>query len=440
MIRLFRVFIPARTLVLLISEMLLVAGAFVLACYLVLAVPYDYLIYEGGLTGIALVTLSILAALYLHDLYSQIQVKSRVVLLQQLCLVMGIAFLFEGLISYLDPFVKLPIAVMLLGSALAVIGIFVWRILFSTYAYRVMIWDRLLLVGGSPVLGDIGRYAEDHPESGLKVAGFVGDDPTQAACIPAGKLLGAIGSLPEIVRTTNPSRVVVGMVGAPDPAFASELLDLRFAGHVIEDAATVYEAVSGRVSVNGLRPAQLIYPGGFGPPSPNFLLYQSGLNAVMSVAGILICSPLMLIAALVLRVSSPGPIIERQQRIGLNGRLFTMYRFRRESSGPARTVRRLHLEGLPRLFNVLKGDMSIVGPRPERPEYVAELDRLIPFYTQRHSIRPGITGWAQVKSQGALEETLTRLEYDLYYLKNMSLTLDTFIIFHTLKSRLFSGF
>ena len=176
MIRLFKVFIPVGTLTLLVSEVLLVTSAFIFATYLVLEVdPTVFLLYDGGFARISLVVISILVGLHLLDLYSQFHIKSQIVLIQQLCLVMGVAFLAQGLIAYLDSTMRVPIRVMLLGSAIAVLAIFFWRLLFSAYASQVVGRDRLLLVGGSPLLEDIGEYVADHPESGLEIAGYLDD-------------------------------------------------------------------------------------------------------------------------------------------------------------------------------------------------------------------------------------------------------------------------
>ena len=161
--------------------------------------------------------------------------------------------------------------------------------------------------------------------------------------------------------------------------------------------------------------------------------------------------------ALLVRVTSPGPVLFRQTRIGVHDRAFTLYKFRSmrvdaeaatgavwatkddpRVTAVGRWLRLLRLDELPQLFNVLRGEMSIVGPRPERPEFVRTLSEQIPYYRQRHCVKPGITGWAQInyKYGNTIEDTITKLEYDLYYIKNMSLSLDAYMIFHTMKTML----
>ena len=459
MIRLFRVFIPVGTLALLISEILLVSGAFVLAAYFVLPVdPADYILYEGGMYSILVVLLSILIGLYLHDLYTDIYVKSGLVLLQQLGMVIGIAFVTQGLIAYVDPSLRMPIRVLAMGSFITVATLMAWRAFFSTFVVQMVGRDRLLLVGGSSVLVDIARYIAEHPEKGLLVAGYVDDAHDDGAALPGGKLLGPMASLREIVSATNPSRIVVGMFERRNRMPVSELLELRFAGHVIEEAATAYESVCGRVCVKELRPSQLIYSGELGPRR-NTLLYQNMTNLFLAGIGVVVALPLMLLIALAVKLSSSGPVLYRQVRVGMDGVPFTVYKFRSMRANAeaetgavwaskddprvtpvGRVLRMLRLDELPQLFNVLKGEMSLVGPRPERPEFVEALSAQIPYYRQRHCVRPGITGWAQInyKYGDTLEDTITKLEYDLFYIKNMSLTLDSYIIFHTVKAMLTS--
>ena len=459
MTRIFRVFVPATAVVLLLSEILLITSAFIIAVYLSLDVdPWVNLIYDGGLVHLIPVLVTILLGMHFNDLYSQFYVKSRIVLLQQLCLVMGGAFLFQGLLSYLIPDVRVSAHVMAVGSGLAVVAIYFWRVLFSTFAIKVMGRDSLLMVGGSPLLEDIARHLEEHPELGLAVAGYVDDAHQPGDRLTGGKVLGAIADLKEIVQATKPNRIVVGMTERRSRMPVADLLELRFAGNIIEEAATAFERLCGRVCLKELRPAQLIYSGELGPRQQN-LVVQTVLNRVVAVAGLVVASPVMALTALAVKFSSPGPILYRQVRVGLDDVPFTVYKFRSMRADAeavtgavlaskddprvtkvGKIIRKLRFDELPQLFNTLKGDMSIVGPRPERPEFVRELSQKIPYYRQRHCVRPGITGWAQInfKYGETLEDTMTKLEYDLYYIKNMSLSLDTYIIFHTVKTMLLS--
>ena len=459
MIRLFRVYVPVGTLALLISEIILLTTAFLVATYSVLTFdPSIFLFDEGGWVRIAVVIASILVGLYFQDLYTDLFVKSNIVLLQQLCLVVGSAFLLQGFISYLDEGLRVPIRVMIIGNSLSVLAIFGWRIFFSTYALQAVNREKFLLVGGSPLLEDIGRFIEKHPESGCMIAGYVDDAHEPGAPLPGGKVLGSVPSLSEIVNAVLPNRVVVGMLERRNRMPVTALLELRFGGYIIEEAAAAYERICGRVCLKELRPAQLIYSGELGPRRSD-VLHQLVLNKTFAAVGIVVSLPIMLVTALAVRFSSAGPILYRQVRVGLDGVPFSLYKFRSmradaevatgavwaskddpRVTNVGRIIRKIRFDELPQLFNVLKGEMSIVGPRPERPEFVNEFSEHIPYYRQRHCVRPGITGWAQINYRygDTLEDTVCKLEYDLYYIKNMSLSLDAYIIFHTIKTMLLS--
>ena len=237
------------------------------------------------------------------------------------------------------------------------------------------------------------------------------------------------------------------------------LLDLRFSGIRIEEAAGLYEATFGRITTRRLRPSQLIFSAELGPQRWNMQV-QTVYSFIIAVVGLIVAAPIMLLVALAVRLTSTGPVLFRQKRVGLNGKHFTLYKFRSmrvdaeagtgavwaKRNDPRVTriggfLRKTRLDELPQLFNVVSGKMAIVGPRPERPEFVSVLAEQIPFYRQRHAVKPGVTGWAQInyKYGDTIEDTIVKLEYDLYYIKNLSPSLDLFIMFHTAKVMWFSS-
>lgn len=456
MVRLFRVFIPVVSLFLLASEALLVTGAFVGAAFLELPYADVYFMTGGGVLCVGLVVLTIVIGLYLQDLYSDILVHSKILLVQQLCFVMGAAFLLQAAISYVNRNLRMPLHVMVPGSLFALGLIFAWRLLFSTYALQVVGGERLLLVGSSPLLANISQHLREHPEKGVQIIGLLNDSDDRD--MGPVKNLGRLESLCEVAAATRPTRIVVGMLERRNRLPVPELLDLRFSGHLVEEVATAYERVCGRVPIRELRPSQLIYNGDFGRIR-HTMVYQTIANRTMAVAGIILTAPLMLLTALAVRLSSPGPILYRQVRVGLGGKPFTLFKFRSMRADAeagtgavwaakddprvttvGRIIRKIRFDELPQLWNVLKGEMSIVGPRPERPEFVETLIEKVPYYRQRHAVRPGITGWAQIsyKYGDTVEDTMIKLEYDLYYIKHRSFSLDLYIIFHTLKAMLLS--
>jgi exopolysaccharide biosynthesis polyprenyl glycosylphosphotransferase len=291
----------------------------------------------------------------------------------------------------------------------------------------------------------------------LKVMGFLddgvgGDDPFPG--IPR------LGTLSDVVKVaeSKPNRIVVGLTERRNRLPIQDLLELRFSGIRIEEATQLYEAIFGRVCTREFRPSQLIFSDELGPSSRSDS-FQAIYCFVFAVLLLILTSPLILIVSLAVRFSSPGPILLRQKRVGRGNQVFTVYKFRSMyADAEARTgavwatpndpritpvgrfIRKARLDELPQLFNVLKGEMAIAGPRPERPEFVKTLSEKIPYYRQRHCVKPGITGWAQInyKYGDTIEDTITKLEYDLYYIKNMSVSLDAYIFFHTLKTMLLS--
>ncbi len=236
-----------------------------------------------------------------------------------------------------------------------------------------------------------------------------------------------------------------------------ELLMLRLSGIHVEDATNLLERISGKIEVDELNPSWLIFSEGF-RLSTTFMLLRRLTSVVVSLACLLVVLPLLPLISLAIKLTSPGPVLYRQKRVGRNGVVFNCYKFRtmradaEADTGPTwasdddpritplgRYLRRTRLDELPQLWNVLRGDMAFVGPRPERPEFIEWLSRELPYYHLRSIVRPGITGWAQINYPygASLEESKEKLCYDLYYIKNMSLAFDLYIIFQTVKIVLF---
>lgn len=451
--RLFRVFIPTSVLTLLISEITIIFFCYILASYLLMGVdPVVFLFYDSGATRIGVVVASLLAGLYFQDLYSNLRVRSKTLLLQQLCLVLGVAFLVQGFLSYGQPAWVLPRWIMMIGSAFCLILLSAWRILFSAAGLSVLGAQKVLLLGRSSVLAEIAARLKERPELGFTAIGYLDDDPDEELFrgIP---WLGDVKSIRQVVEQHKPDRIVVGLTERRNRLPVNDLLDLRLSGVSVEEAATAFENAFGRVCSRELRPGHLIYTAELGPSSGKLLL-QSLYSSFIALVGAVATLPIMLLVAVAVKLSSPGPILFRQTRVGRNNSTFTLYKFRsmRQDAEAAtgavwatendprvtpvgRWLRLLRFDELPQFFNVLRGEMSIVGPRPERPEFVKMLTEKIPYYRQRHCVKPGITGLAQIshKYSGSLEDTITKLEYDLYYIKNLSPALDVYIIFHTLK-------
>ena len=463
MIRLFRVFIPTGVVALLLSEILLITLCYLVAAYFVRNEEFFfqfvmYLTDENGLLRTGFVVLSIVISLHLIDLYTEIKVKSRLRLLQDVCQVIGVALLTQGLIAYAAPSFRLGRQVMIAGSMLSLVSLFGWRLLYSSYVLQVVGGQRILFVGANPVIAQIAAHIDGHQELGMTVTGYVIDDDACASDLGNAPRLGSIDQLREVAERVRPDRIVIGLTERRTRLPMHDLLELRFAGFFIEEAGSCYETVCSRICTKELRPSQLVFSSELGP-RPGNVAFQNVVNYSVAVAGVLLTLPLMALVALGVKLTSPGPILYRQTRVGRNGVLFTVYKFRSmrvdaeavtgavwaskddpRATPLGRFLRSVRLDELPQFFNVLRGEMSLVGPRPERPEFVKTLSERIPYYRQRHCVKPGITGWAQInhKYGDSIEDTITKLEYDLYYIKNISPSLDAYIIFNTLKTIMLS--
>ncbi len=457
MIRLFRVSVPTSIVVLLLSELILLTFCYVLATFVVLQVdPSVFLWYDGGFGRILIACFSVLFGLHFLDLYADIRTVSKIGLVLEIGQAIGFAFLVQALLAYVNKDWILPRLVMIWGSTLAVFTLSAWRILYGILFFRAFASQRVLFLGRNPVVVDIAEYLTRHPEVGYTNLGYLDDDAECGTLCHGAKVLGPVSAIRTIVSSTRPDLIVVGMTERRARMPVQDLLELRFSGIQIEEAGSAYENACGRVCTKELRPAQLIFSGELGP-TRHAVLLQSMYSPAIALIATVLTLPVMILAAIAVKLTSKGPVLYRQTRVGRNDSLFTLYKFRSMyADAEAKTgavwaakddprvtplgrwLRKLRIDELPQLWNVLRGEMAIVGPRPERPEFVKILNEKIPYYRQRHCVRPGITGWAQInhKYGDTLEDTIVKLEYDLYYIKHIALSLDAYIIFHTLKTML----
>ncbi|MBI3679634.1 MAG: sugar transferase [Acidobacteria bacterium] len=458
MIRLFRVFIPSSIVGLVTSETLLVLAVYLGAINWQMEELSFYLLYEDGILRLAVVTATVILGLYFSDCYVRVRMRSKTVFLQQLCLVIGIAFLLQSVLSYGNLNARMPRQSMLLGSTLCLVLMPAWRTVYSKVSLQILGAEKLLFVGTHPLQATIASHLAEHPEFAMKPVGFVIENGASPDLLEGQTVLGVMTELPQLVRKLEADRIVVGLAETEAMQAVQEIIQVQRSGYRTESASRMYETVFGRVAISQLRPLALVFREGF-MPLPLMLTAQAIYSWGIAFLTLVLVWPVMLLTAIAVRLSSPGPILFRQTRTGRNSSLFTLYKFRSMYSDAedrtgavwakendpritplGRFLRRFRLDELPQLFNVLKSEMSIVGPRPERPEFVKMLCEQVPFYSQRLSVRPGITGWAQINYRygNTVEDTVVKLEYDLYYIRNLSPQLDFFIMFHTLKIVLLS--
>ena len=449
MIRLFNVYYPTRTLALLLCETLLVAGSFLLAVLCALG-PDTYigLIYENGLLKIAGITVVTLLLTYYFDLYEPRRISESWEIYFRMLLVLSVLSFFLAGLIFLFPDLDIGPYVLVLGVSFLTVFLVFWRWAYDRIIGIPIFSERVYVLGSGQQARIAVETLRASRDAGMEVVGWKGGSEAEERRDRfAADLRAFLDEKPGI------DRVIVAMENRREAMPVRELLDLRLRGVVIENASTLLERLSGKLPLDGLNPSTLIFAEGF-HMSPAQRLFRRLLSLAVSLLALGICLPFIPFIILAVRLSSPGPIFFTQTRVGLRGRLFTLFKFRTmredaEVQGAVwatkddsrvtplgRFMRKVRLDEIPQLWNVLRGEMAFVGPRPERPEFVQWLSQEIPFYDLRHMIRPGITGWAQVRYRygASLEETRRKLEYDLYYVKHLSIGLDLLIMFETVKT------
>lgn len=450
MIRLFQVYYPVRTLVLLGGEVLLAIASFVLAAVIRLGVDDCYLVlnYENGLYKILAVAIASILAFYYFDLYSPQKLTSKWETYFRLFLVLGMLSLAIAALGYIDPAFMFGGNIFALGILILTFSLLSWRALYMVLLRQPALRERIYVLGSGERAQRFVEAIRSRSDLGMDVVGWAGANTGVLNREELGDKLKALFDREHI------HRIIVALQDRRNTMPVKELLDLRLEGVKVEDASTLLEKISGRIDTEALQPSAIVFSDGF-KINEGILVARRLVSILASLGILLVFLPVLPIIALIIKVTSPGPVFFKQQRVGRRGEAFTLYKFRtmgvdaEAKSGaqwathndPRVTkfgsfLRKTRLDEIPQLWNVLKGDMGFVGPRPERPEFVQWLEGAIPYYNLRHIIRPGLTGWAQVKyAYGAsVDDTKVKLQYDLYYIKHISVALDLMIVFETIKT------
>ncbi len=402
------------------------------------------------------------AALSYHELYDWKTAQNRAELAHRLVHSAGYALVLLGFLSLaagglfflpgLDDINRETWKLIVLVG-LAFVGVFAFRHGFHWFFYKWRFGERVVVVGSSVEAQQLARMVIDSPMSGFELLGIV-EEPGQPS-LPQGPgdppLLGTLDDLRRLCRDEGISRVVVALRERRGKVPVDRLLECRVDGVQVEERETMYERLTGKLAVESMRPSYLIYGRGFAK-DPLTLALKRVLDILMALGGLVLSLPLCLLAALLIKLTSKGPVFFCQERTGQDGETFRLIKFRtmctdaEKESGPVwaqhndkrvtpvgRVLRTSRIDEIPQFLNILGGQMSFVGPRPERPHFVAQLQQEIPFYPLRHTVKPGLTGWAQVRHPygASIEDAQEKLRYDLYYIKNMSLLFDLNIIMRT---------
>ncbi len=446
-----------RSATMLLFETALIVAAITAAAYVRLGDDTWSLIQDdNGSLKILLITYVCQLCLYYVDLYDDSRLTlDRRELLIRIFQAFGATSLVLAVLYYWFPMVMLGRGVFAIAAAFMVASVIVWRIGFTWLSGRVGPRQRFLMVGTSAAGIELARELHQRQEFGVQIVGFIDPDPAKVGTTVFNPgIVGTIDDIPVVVKAHAIDKVVVSLADARGKLPMQKLLDMRMAGVTFEHLASVYEKYTGKIALENLRPSWLIFSGGFRKSLWRETAKRT-IDIIVAVVGLVLFLPVLGALALIIKRTSAGAVIFRQERVGVNGQPFTVYKLRsmradaEATSGPVwsqpgdtritsigRFMRRTRLDELPQLWNVLRGDMALVGPRPERPSFVRQLSEQIPFYGQRHTVKPGLTGWAQVRyTYGAsTEDAMEKLQYDLFYIKNFSIGLDLFIVFETIKT------
>jgi len=458
MIRLLLHRLTTRVAALVLLETVVIVSSVGVAAYVRLgAAAWQLLADEQGVLKMLLVAAVCQICLYYADLYNLRLVSDRRELFVGIVQALGSASFILAMLYFWMPTLVIGRGVFMVAAFIVISLVIGWRLLFEWVSRRVRPRERLLMVGTNSSAVALARELfERRYDFGVEIVGFVDPDPSKVGTTVLNPgVIGSIEDIPSIVRARGVDRVVVSLADARGTLPMEKLLEMKLDGVSFAHLASVYEDYTGKIAVENLRPSWLIFSSGF-KKSRLVATSKRLLDMILSVVGLVVGLPLMAVVAAAVKVTSPGPALYHQRRVGQHGRVFTIHKFRSmrldaeartgavwaSKAGDPRVIpiggllRRYRLDELPQLWNVLAGDMSLVGPRPERPEFVAELTKQIPYYGQRHVVRPGLTGWAQVcYTYGAShEDALQKLQYDLFYIKHLSLSLDLFILLNTVKT------
>jgi sugar transferase (PEP-CTERM system associated) len=428
-------------------ETILISGSMLLAAQLHGAL--DHVL--SGLWRVALVTALCELCFYYNELYDLTVVDSNRELIVRLLQAAGAATIVLAAACAAFPALVLDPSTFVTALGVFVVAVLTWRLAFNRLSHAPHLKERVLIVGTGLTARTLAEQIGRQQDFAYRLIGFV-EESDETSMIRHHDVLGSAADIDRIVATRHVDRIVVGLSDRRGRLPIEQLLRAKMSGVRVEDATTTYERLTGKILLDGLKPSWLIFSDGFRASRiTRFVkrMLDMSFSIILAIASL----PFMILTAIAIRLDSPGPLLYSQERVGQLGRHFTLYKFRSmrvdaETGTPlwakdkddrvtriGRFIRLSRLDELPQLWNVLRGDMSFVGPRPERPFFVRQLEQAIPFYVARHAVKPGLTGWAQVKYRygASVEDSLEKLRYDLYYIKHLSLVFDLTIVVDTVK-------
>jgi len=450
MIRLFKHYIPKSLIVLSLFELLIFFLSVQAAVNIRFSTEID--LEVESLTGISsLYCFVMISCMVAMGLYQRHLRDGRRGMFVRIGVAFSIAFVVMSLAFYLFPSLFLGRGVFALALLVALCGIIVARLFYIMVVNREKLKRRVLIVGAgkkAQLIEELLKRKTDR--RGFNIVGYMPLNDENPV-IDSEKVIHHSATLVQLVEELDVDEIVLAVTDRRKGFPVEELLDCKLSGTEVVDIQTFFEKQAGRIILSLLQPSWLIFSDGFSQGLMRDFVKRF-FDILASSLLLLITFPIMLVAMLLIWLEDKGPMFYRQVRVGKNWRLVQVMKFRSmrvdaEKDGTpqfakanddrvtriGKIMRKTRIDELPQLFNVLRGEMSFVGPRPERPQFVEKFSESIPFYAERHRVKPGITGWAQIcYPYGASEkDTMEKLQYDLYYVKNYSIFLDLTVLFQT---------
>jgi sugar transferase (PEP-CTERM system associated) len=398
-----------------------------------------------------------LTCLYFSDFYDLTVVRTGRDVVVRLLQAGGATSIVLAVVYLLQPGLAVESSAFFSSLFFFLLAIVIWRSVFNVLIRTPQLIENVLIVGTGQAAVGVARQIFEQHNFAYRIVGFAAEG-AGPSIVPANypRILGPASQTGALVHRYAVDRIVVAVANRRGGLPIDELVLAKLSGVEVEEAATTYERLTGKLMLEGITPSSLIFSDGFRVSRWRRAIKRL-FDVVLSFIGLILSAVPMALTALAVWLDSGSPVIYRQERVGQNGRPFTLFKFRSmrtdaESDKPVwakaaddrvtkvgRFIRLTRLDELPQFYNVLRGDMSFVGPRPERPYFVELLVKEIPFYHERHAVKPGLTGWAQVKYRygASIEDATEKLRYDLYYIKHLSVFFDLSIAFDTVKVILF---
>jgi len=456
MIRLFRQYFSISSLVFVIGEGLLIYGAVFLAAYIIFDMDLELLSLQPIIwLKILLVTITTQVSLFFNDLYEKKIGDNYIDLSARLIQSIGITSILLAIVYFLFPSVMIGRWIFFISLIFLLFFLVSWRLLYFLFIRRKLFSERVIILGSSELARDIVHEIATRNDLSYDVSSLIAQkkDRDTRNTFKGISVHSGFDNISDVAEAENVKNIIIALDEMRGALPLKELLQCKVRGINIIDGKSFYEMITGKLMVEKINPSWLIFSDGF-VKSRTARFVKRMIDVTAASLGLIILLPFMALVALCIKLDSRGPVLFSQERLSENRKTFNLLKFRsmkvnaEEKSGPVwasdddpritrvgTILRRLRIDEFPQMWNVLKGDMSFVGPRPEREFFVQELAKKIPYYGERFTVKPGITGYAQVLySYGASEkDALEKLKYDLYYIKNMSLVLDLMVLFKTLK-------